>query len=208
MAYIYKITNNINNKVYIGKTEYPIEKRFKEHCKDAFKERNEKRPLYNAMRKYGVEHFSIEEIEETLEPAIREQYWIQYYDSYHNGYNATLGGDGKKYIDDQQIINLYNTGLNQKQVADLMHIDPSTVRIALDNAHIEKHLITNPQAKQIIQLDINTEQIINTFPSCGEAARWLISNNISHGNVKSTTAKIREVAIGQRKTAYGYKWKF
>lgn len=41
MAYIYQITNDINQKIYIGKTEFSIEKRFKEHCKDAFKDRNE-----------------------------------------------------------------------------------------------------------------------------------------------------------------------
>jgi predicted GIY-YIG superfamily endonuclease len=41
MAYIYKIVNDINNKVYIGKTEFSIEKRFSEHCKDSVK-RNEK----------------------------------------------------------------------------------------------------------------------------------------------------------------------
>ena len=65
MGYIYKISNTINDKVYIGKTAFSIEKRFKEHCQDAFKEHNEKRPLYSAMRKYGVEHFHIELIEET-----------------------------------------------------------------------------------------------------------------------------------------------
>lgn len=41
MAYIYQITNDINQKIYIGKTECSIEKRFKEHCWDAFRERNE-----------------------------------------------------------------------------------------------------------------------------------------------------------------------
>ena len=60
MAYIYQITNDINGKVYIGKTEQSIEKRFSEHCQDAYKERNITRPLYSAMRKYGLEHFHIE----------------------------------------------------------------------------------------------------------------------------------------------------
>ena len=45
MAYIYQIINDINQKIYVGKTEFSIEKRFKEHCQDAFKGRNEKRPL-------------------------------------------------------------------------------------------------------------------------------------------------------------------
>ena len=43
MTYIYQIQNDINGKLYIGKTEFSIEKRFKGHCKDAFRERNEKR---------------------------------------------------------------------------------------------------------------------------------------------------------------------
>lgn len=39
MGYIYKIVNDINDKIYIGKTEKSIEKRFKEHCRDAFRKR-------------------------------------------------------------------------------------------------------------------------------------------------------------------------
>ena len=54
MSYIYKIINDINDKVYIGKTNFSLEKRFREHCQDAFRDRNEKRPLYAAMRKYGI----------------------------------------------------------------------------------------------------------------------------------------------------------
>ena len=67
MAFIYKITNNINNKIYVGKTEYSIEKRFKEHCNDAFKERCEKRPLYSAIRKYGVENFTFEVVQDNID---------------------------------------------------------------------------------------------------------------------------------------------
>ena len=48
------------------------------------------------MRKYGIEHFTIEAIEECPINILseREKYWISEFDSYHNGYNATLGGDG------------------------------------------------------------------------------------------------------------------
>ena len=60
MAYIYKITNTINGKMYIGKTELTIEKRFQQHCKDSQRDKMSNRPLYKAMRKYGVEFFSIE----------------------------------------------------------------------------------------------------------------------------------------------------
>ena len=55
MSYIYKITNDVNGKIYVGKTNYTIEKRFEEHIKDYQRKRCEKRPLYEAMNKYGVD---------------------------------------------------------------------------------------------------------------------------------------------------------
>ena len=61
MGYVYCITNLINGKQYVGKTTSTIEERFKEHCRDSRKERCSKRPLYDAMNKYGVENFKIEE---------------------------------------------------------------------------------------------------------------------------------------------------
>ena len=103
MAFIYKITNDINQKVYIGMTERTIEERFKEHCREYKQRRCEKRPLYSAMKKYGPEHFHVELVEETNSPEEREQYWIKYYNSYKEGYNATIGGDGKSHIDNNEI---------------------------------------------------------------------------------------------------------
>lgn len=107
MSKIYKITNDINDKVYIGKTNLSIEKRFKEHCDDSKRDRYEQRPLYRAMNKYGIEHFHIEEIENCLpeEASDKEIYWIGYYHSYTEGYNATIGGDGKILYDHSAIAN-------------------------------------------------------------------------------------------------------
>lgn len=103
MAFIYVITNDINKKQYVGKTNFSIEKRFQEHKNDCQKQRpNERRPLYNAMRKYGIEHFSIKLLEKcsTVKAAERERYWIKKLDTYgRNGYNATCGGDGKQLYD-------------------------------------------------------------------------------------------------------------
>ena len=58
MGYIYKITNLINNKLYIGQTKKTIEERFKAHIKVARQHKN--RYLYDAMNKYGYENFKIE----------------------------------------------------------------------------------------------------------------------------------------------------
>lgn len=76
MAFIYVITNDINGKQYVGKTNNTIEKRFQEHIRDSKRRKCEKRPLYSAMNKYGIEHFSIAILEECSaeESAIREIY--------------------------------------------------------------------------------------------------------------------------------------
>ena len=134
MPYIYKITNKINNKVYIGKTLNTIEERWREHISDYPKARNEKRPLYDAINKYGIQNFKIEEIEKCSIDIVnkREQYWIKYYNSYigfenSNGYNATLGGDGKHYIDYEKVCLLYEKYQNKTQVANILGIDLGTV---------------------------------------------------------------------------------
>lgn len=89
---IYKITNNINGKIYIGQS-IDIEHRWNEHqkAKTNFY-------LHNAIRKYGIENFDFEIIEECEEHLLnsREIFWIDYYDSYNNGYNLTTGGEGTR----------------------------------------------------------------------------------------------------------------
>ncbi len=64
MAYVYVITNNINNKQYVGKTNFSLQKRFQEHIRDSKQQNKEHRPLYNAFNKYGIENFSIDVLEE------------------------------------------------------------------------------------------------------------------------------------------------
>lgn len=94
---VYKITNKVNNKVYIGITSKGISARWKEHIYSA--EHGCPFKLHNAIRKYGKENFSIELIdfcnswEELTE---KEQYYISEYKSLQDkfGYNMTEGGDG------------------------------------------------------------------------------------------------------------------
>ena len=127
MAYIYLIKNNVNNKVYVGKTELSIVERFKEHIRNSRKERCKNRPLYRAMDKYGVENFTVSMIEETDRPEDREVFWIAFYDSYKNGYNATLGGDGKKYLDYDLILSTYEKLHNAHRTAIALGISDDTV---------------------------------------------------------------------------------
>lgn len=92
MGFIYKITNDINDKIYIGQTTQTIEQRWKQHQYSA---KYYKYELYNAINKYGIEHFKIEIVEEcdNSELNTKEIYWIKKYNSYEKGYNMTLGGE-------------------------------------------------------------------------------------------------------------------
>ena len=211
MAYIYKITNNFNNKIYIGKTEHTVEKRFKEHCSDAFRDRNEKRPIYAAMRKYGIENFTIETIEETDNPEEREKYWIEYYGSFKNGYNATMGGDGKKYIDYDIVIATYKELKNMRDVAKILGIAHETVsnilHIRNEKIYSMKEVQTLKNGKITNMYDLNGN-FLNCFHSTNEAARYMVENNLT--NCKQSTIKqhITEVCTGRRKTAAGFIWKY
>ena len=208
MAYIYQITNDINGKIYIGKTERTVEERFKEHCKDYLRRDFENRPLYRAMKKYGIEHFHIELLEETNSPEEREMFWIEQKRSFKEGYNATLGGDGKHYIDYDLVIAMYLELQNQNEVARRMGISPDTVSIVLKNNNIER--LKGPESaaratgKVINQYSLNDEYI-QSFPSAKAAAESL-------GKISSTSngasSHISDVCRGKRRTTYGYKWKF
>lgn len=96
MIGIYKITNKINGHCYIGQS-INLEKRLASHFTNAYNcnsvEYN--KVLYAAIRKYGKENFSAEILELCEQEQLdeREIFWINYYDSYHNGYNATEGGE-------------------------------------------------------------------------------------------------------------------
>ena len=89
MAFIYKVTNLINGKVYIGQTTNTIEERFKQHKK------HNKYLLGLAFKKYGTENFKVEQLEECVAEMLnkREVHWISYYNSYGKGYNSNPGGD-------------------------------------------------------------------------------------------------------------------
>lgn len=93
---IYKITNKINGKVYIGCSK-DIEHRWIAHKSESVLEHNKQYnySIHKAFRKYGLDNFSFEIIEELPESEIfnKEKEWISFYDSYNNGYNETSGGD-------------------------------------------------------------------------------------------------------------------
>ena len=210
MAYIYEILNTMNDKVYVGKTEFSLEKRFSEHCREALKVRCEKRPLYAAMRKYGVDKFYIKLIEETDCPEEREVFWIDQRQSYHKGYNATHGGDGKKYLDYDKIIATYTILNNIEDTAKEFGIHRKTVSKILQANDV--HTISGQEAslnklgRAVEQYDL-AGNYLGTFQSVKAAAK-AIGKIAGRGGSGGPTGHISAACRGDRKTAYGYVWKY
>lgn len=215
MAFIYVIINDVNGKRYVGKTNNSIDKRFKEHIKDSKRERYEKRPLYSAMNKYGIEHFHIEELEECSaeESAEREEYWITKLDTYgHNGYNATRGGDSKKYYDYKEIADKYLELQNQQETAKYFDCDVHTVRVACQEYNIS--ILSSVQASKKINskkvcMRNQDGEILQIFDSMSDAGRFLQAEGITMSQIKHISSNIGQAASHSgRLSAYGYKWSF
>lgn len=214
MAFIYKIINDINNKIYIGKTQLTIEERWREHKQDYQKLHTKSRPLYRAMNKYGIEHFHIEQVEEVQDTSLlcdRETYWIEFYRSFKYGYNATIGGDGKPYLDYDLIIATYEQVHNIKETARITGACRDSVCHILHNAKIpiksSESIAYETQGKPISCYKNDT--LIKTFGSQGEAARWIIENNYSSSTiVKGIMSSISKAARNIVKTAFGFTWHY
>jgi len=92
---IYKITNLVNGLIYVGCTINSLTHRFDEHLYRCFKT-DYKSKLYNSIKKYGKENFIIELIEECDLNVIyeTEKKYIEKLNTFKNGMNSTLGGEG------------------------------------------------------------------------------------------------------------------
>lgn len=206
MNYIYCITNLINNKRYVGKTTQSIEERFKRHCQDSKKTKVSKRPLYDAISKYGIENFKIECLEEVPDANLlsdREVFWIKELGTYGtNGYNATTGGDGTVLYDYKEIIELYNLGYTQKQVAEKVGACDDTVRKVLKANNVK---IRGGNAKKIDQFDL-AGNYIQSFWGCNEVAQYLV--NLGLAKSKNAHRHITECCNHKTQSAYGYKWEY
>lgn len=135
MVGIYKITNLINGNSYIGQS-VNIFKRWQQEKEDSnnVNSHSYNYPLMRAFRKYGVDNFSFEILEECNVEDLneREMYWISFYDTFFNGYNQTLGGDSKSNQPKEKIIgiiyDLMNSDMTHRDIAEKWDISVEMVQ--------------------------------------------------------------------------------
>ena len=218
---IYKITNKIDNKCYIGQS-VNLKSRIKSH-KSMLKHNNEDNPLLRkATKKYGYENFEIEILKYCKEEELDfyEQYYINYYKSHkkENGYNIELGGNQNKHLSKEQIEKMRKTKKGKLMGKEnpfygRKHTEESKKKISeakKGNKGCLGRFMSEETRKKIGEANKwNKTKIVScytldnvflkTYPSVAEAARQL--------NVKSSSL-IAQCSRGKRKSAYGYKWKY
>ena len=194
MIGIYKITNNINGKIYIGQSRH-IKSRWSDH-----KHCHKDTPLYNDMWEYGIENFSFDvleecEIEELNE---KEKYWVSFYDSHNNGYNLTPGGGGASIyrVDPRILYEKYQELQSVSATAEVCGCSMGTVRRAIQSAGIDlTHLA---EEKQVLQIDPNTLEVVHIYDSLKAAG---VAMGLSY-------SAISRVANHHGDNAGGYYWRF
>lgn len=218
---IYKVTNLINGKCYIGKTSKTIEERRYEHEYEADNIPSNK-VFHKALRKYSRDSFEWEIIDygnSDDELSQKEMFWIDHYKSYigrpdAHGYNMTLGGEGGmgyRHTEEAKAkMSEHWKGIRVGENHPMYgrnHTEEA--RTKMSKAHKGKKLsdktrkkmskrmqgvVTN--AKPVVQLSLNGD-FIAEYESAKQAMIVLGVKNASN---------ITECCRGRRKTAYKYKW--
>lgn len=218
---IYKITNNITNKSYIGQSKN-IEQRWVEH-----KNAKDNYAIHKTIQKYGINNFTFEIIELCDNLFEREKYWIKYYDTYLNGYNETPGGEGVCEINKKPVNQYDISGIFLKTFSSITEAEQSlglnyngsginSACIQKDNrktAHgyqwrylSEEYLpyknispiknYVNKKRSAIYQYDLN-DNLLQVFSNISEASK----------NTGIGRTSISNCINGYSKTAGGYYWK-
>lgn len=193
---IYKITNLLNNKCYIGQTIKTAEQRWKEHQSHAFGSHpnDQNKTLYKAIRKYGLENFTFEVLQDNIETFEQldkaEIYWIDYYNSFVKGYNENFGGQQyHKILPNKEIIEDYYKTKSARKTALKFGIDHSTVDDILNQNNVPRFSFREAAGKRI---KISKDDFEKEFNSVKDCAEWFVENQICKTkNVESARAGLK-----------------
>lgn len=204
MVGIYKITNKINNKIYVGKST-DVKNVWEKH-----RSLNEakKFALEKDIALYGADKFEFSILEECEEEKLsdRESFYVDLYDAVKAGYNSKkpkVSSLLNASISIEELKNSSNSsriGIGLRRHVERMRTDPE-----YRNRMVQKYKNNRPNAIPVDMMDKNTFEIIMTFPKIMDGALW-IRENTNYG--KADYATINKICKGQGKTAYGYRWRY
>lgn len=234
VGFIYKYDNKVNHKVYVGQTVDLVARQHSHKSKSL----HVKNKFYNAVRKYGWENFdfsvlaqveaeTLDELSSILDKT--EEYYIERYDSFNNGYNSTTGGHscrGKimpESFYDYCKNRVYSPETRKKMSDSRKGIKlPSETKKKLSiiakqrgfaryrEIYNEKRLtnLKKAKSKAVMQIDAHGT-IVNTFASEREAAKYIL-NNLAKGIRYSSI--LNSIAMHcnnkyKKKYYYGFEWK-
>ena len=205
---IYLITDTINEVPYIGQT-IDIESRRQQHIREVLNQNGDQTQLYCAMRRFGLNNFDFDIIEECQADEnilnYLERYWIEYYDSYEHGYNMTRGGQGKDswIYNPQKIRDLWDEGFNIKQIQNILGCSQQLVseRLRGYNDYNKetaraRYTYLNNGAGPIYQYSLMGD-FIQEYPNATIAAKK-INNSRNDTILACLNNKIN--------SAYGFQW--
>lgn len=195
MVGIYKITNNINNKCYIGQSIH-IKRRWIEHV-TASKNENPLSLISKAIKKYGKDNFSFEILEQCKISELneREMYWIKYYNSFGSGYNMTAGGEGWHKYDPQTIFEVYTQTGGIAETAHKIGCCETIVRQSIEMFGIKRHRTTK---RPVEKIDPKTLKTVASYESLYEAQK----------KTGFSIDTIRDAAEGNTSNCGGFFWRF
>lgn len=202
---VYKITNLVNNKSYIGVTTKSLSERFFAHCNRAVRTRS---AIQKAIAKYGKNSFIIVEIDtaETSEELFaKETYWIQKEDTLINGYNLTTGGGGitnmTQEIKDK--ISKTKTGVSNPKLLGREITTEHRLKISktLDGKKVRMfnpetgHEITLDWVKQAEVYGFNPSNVVSVCKGKRKHTKGYLCEYITHGNPDLITENKDSVAV-------------
>lgn len=198
---IYKITNKLNNRCYIGQTT-DVKRRFSEHKARGYGRENS--ILYRAFDKYGLDNFTFEVIESDIENYNeREKYWIAYYNSYEDGYNMTPGGEnppvkyGEEHVfathskeEAEEVKNLLlTTNLTVKEIASKMKYNVSSI-IRINNGTIWHDDTSDYPLRKELSKDFNEDRALRIIDDLLNTDMTQKDISIKYGVGRSTITAI------------------
>lgn len=209
MGFIYKITNTLNGKSYIGQTSRSVDVRWAEHVREAFKASHAYFSIIHyAIKEYGVDAFSVEVLEKCDDELLdeREQYWIKYYHTYGEGYNITRGGQGKIRSDNEEILKLWNEGLALVEISQKLNLSKQIVSKRLRYQGVSTFEICSrgnklgtTRRRKVIRISMDGTET-KVYNSVSEAAE---DNGTSAGTICMACS-----GYNNRRTAVGYRWAY